>query len=545
MSAAPHEDRRQRDPPAPTQAAASRDEQTAARPARPPEVARARLSGGHAAAIAPTASQPLAASHRDRHEVLELARTSSRRRACASAGRRPRRTAVASRDAMILAAVTGPIPGSVSSSLGGRAVQVDGPDAPGRRRSAPGRRPRSPALARRRVVPRRHADLVAVLEDAPRGSARGRARPVSTRGPNPPAASTRSPTREPAGSRKTPGSLDRPDDLDDDERPRPGRSLRRAGVAGTPRRRSADPPSTSTDPPVPELAATRNDATATSPATAMMAIADQPPSGRRPRRRHRPPPAPSGPLSIVRHGALVGSRVEPSPAGSTRAAMSWRTRRLATLGALPTWTRRRGQPYGGALICGLSPGRGVAPGVGSPTGSLTPSSVRASNGPADPPSGPNLGRTSRRRDQRLIAVIGAARPAAPAGDPLGDVEHGRDPGLVVGEVDDDDPVARRRNRFRRPGETSAVGRKSASPSRTWSSVAPRPRAPPAAASAFATLWRARPPSVIGTRPTSTIRSSPASPVAPRPSRRRRARRSARPPPARRAAGRRADAARRA
>ena len=39
----------------------------------------------------------------------------------------------------------------------------------------------------------------------------------------------------------------------------------------------------------------------------------------------------------------------------------------------------------------------------------------------------------------MIAVIGAARPAAPAGDPLGDVEHRRDAGLVVGEVDDDDP----------------------------------------------------------------------------------------------------------
>ena len=62
-----------------------------------------------------------------------------------------------------------------------------------------------------------------------------------------------------------------------------------------------------------------------------------------------------------------------------------------------------------------------------------------------------------------------------------------------------------RNRLSRPGERSVDGRKSSSPSRTCSMVAPRPRAPPAAASALATLWPASPPMVIGTRAISTTR----------------------------------------
>ena len=102
----------------------------------------------------------------------------------------------------------------------------------------------------------------------------------------------------------------------------------------------------------------------------------------------------------------------------------------------------------------------------------------------------------------MIAVMGAARPAAPAGDPLGHVEDRRDAGLVVGEVHDDDPGAEpvqveppRRAFGRRPEVDEAVVR-------PRSIVAPRPRAPPAAASALATLWRASPPIVIGTSPIS-------------------------------------------
>ena len=41
----------------------------------------------------------------------------------------------------------------------------------------------------------------------------------------------------------------------------------------------------------------------------------------------------------------------------------------------------------------------------------------------------------------MMTVIGAAPAGRASGDPLGHVEHGRDPGLVVGEVDDDDPGA--------------------------------------------------------------------------------------------------------
>ena len=62
-------------------------------------------------------------------------------------------------------------------------------------------------------------------------------------------------------------------------------------------------------------------------------------------------------------------------------------------------------------------------------------------------------------------------------------------------------------RFMRPGDRSADGRKWRSPSATWAMVAPIARAPPAAASAFATLCHASPPRATGRSATSTISCS--------------------------------------
>ena len=100
-----------------------------------------------------------------------------------------------SRAAMILAAVTGPIPGSASSSelvARFRSTRPPAPPVRARRRSRrgtsgsassrEGTRTWSPSVRHRRQV----QDLGG--------------RSVSTRGPYPPAASTRSPTREPGGS---------------------------------------------------------------------------------------------------------------------------------------------------------------------------------------------------------------------------------------------------------------------------------------------------------------------------------------------------------
>ena len=70
----------------------------------------------------------------------------------------------------------------------------------------------------------------------------------------------------------------------------------------------------------------------------------------------------------------------------------------------------------------------------------------------------------------------------------------------------------RRYTLSRPGRLRRQsGRKSRRPRRTASIEAPRARAPAAAASALATLWRASPPSAIGT---SASRHDRAASVAP-------------------------------
>ena len=98
----------------------------------------------------------------------------------------------------------------------------------------------------------------------------------------------------------------------------------------------------------------------------------------------------------------------------------------------------------------------------------------------------------------MITVIGAARPAAPPAMPSATSSTAEMPASLWAKstMTTFDPT---RNRFNRPGDRSVSGRKSIRPSRTCAIDAPRPRAPPAAARALATLWRARPPIVIGIR----------------------------------------------
>ena len=60
----------------------------------------------------------------------------------------------------------------------------------------------------------------------------------------------------------------------------------------------------------------------------------------------------------------------------------------------------------------------------------------------------------------MMTVIGRRPTGRPAGDALGDVEHGRDAGLVVGEVHDDDLRRRAGTGSAGPGDRSASGRKS-------------------------------------------------------------------------------------
>ena len=106
----------------------------------------------------------------------------------------------------------------------------------------------------------------------------------------------------------------------------------------------------------------------------------------------------------------------------------------------------------------------------------------------------------------MIAVTGAARPAAPPAIAAATSRIASVPASLCAKST---ITVRwpRRNRFIRPGECSAEGRKSRSPSATWAIDMPSARAPPAAARAFARLWRASPPSATGTSAASTISCS--------------------------------------
>ena len=141
---------------------------------------RARVA--ERATIAPTASQPLR-GHLTRPSRASLSSANVfsptslrvRRSSTAANGRR-------SRDATILPAVTGPMPGSASSSAPVARFRSTARPLPDR---APAHRSR-PARAgdpdRARRLSRWHPDLIAVLEERRQGSAIP-ARSVSTRGP--------------------------------------------------------------------------------------------------------------------------------------------------------------------------------------------------------------------------------------------------------------------------------------------------------------------------------------------------------------------------
>ena len=104
----------------------------------------------------------------------------------------------------------------------------------------------------------------------------------------------------------------------------------------------------------------------------------------------------------------------------------------------------------------------------------------------------------------MIAVIGAARPAPPAAIPSATSRTAEIAGLVVGEVDDDDP---RPEPEQVEPSGRAVGRGAEVDEAVGDLRDRRARGrvpPPAAASAFATLCRASPPIVIGIRAASTI-----------------------------------------
>ena len=102
----------------------------------------------------------------------------------------------------------------------------------------------------------------------------------------------------------------------------------------------------------------------------------------------------------------------------------------------------------------------------------------------------------------MIAVTGAARPAAPPAIAAATSRIASVPASLCAKST---MIVRRpsRNRLSRPGDRSADGRKSRRPSATCSRVAPSARAPPAAASAFAMLCRARPPRATGRSATSS------------------------------------------
>ena len=126
-----------------------------------------------------------------------------------------------SRDAMILAAVTGPIPGSASSSAGGRAVQVDRRPGPAARTGP--RTPRGPVASPGCwIVPRWHTDLVAVVQRRGQVQVTCRATGVDSRAVAA-GGSNQVADPRPVGRRKTPGRSTAPTISTTSTRSLPGR----------------------------------------------------------------------------------------------------------------------------------------------------------------------------------------------------------------------------------------------------------------------------------------------------------------------------------
>ncbi len=242
---------------------------------------------------------------------------------------------------MILAAVAGPIPGSVSSSLGRRVVEVDRAgraDRPAGGRADP--HPRSSALA----TGSSSRDGTRIWSPSCSGAARFSSRPARAAVDARPVAAGR---RQQVADARTLGHPEdarvahRPDDLDDDL----AVTRRPARLAGLSRRsRSAGcrvgvPPTTATEPDDPAAERQRECGKGEHDGTADRDHR-RPRDGPEPRRSRERLAVPCGDAdtagsSRTRHGVGLGSTRRP-PRRAVARRRHRQTRRLATLGALPT-----------------------------------------------------------------------------------------------------------------------------------------------------------------------------------------------------------------
>ena len=302
-----------------------------------PEVTRRDLPGGDRGRDRPD-RQPAASAHlADRHEVLEVGER-------LLADELPRPQVLDRRERLLLAGREDlgdgrrPDPGSVSSSSAVARLRSIGPDAPPGR---PGAAPPPDAAGPFAAASSREGTRM--WSPSRSGAARLSSRParsVSTRGPYPPAASTRSPIRAPAGSSEDTRLVDRPDDLDDEDAARDRRRRTPPGCDG------------------PTRADDRQRRTA---------VDDDQPARRRPGREHERPDRERnrgdpddergpldgpprrrfgtagrrarGPARPDPRGRATASRSDPRidlPGGMVGRRRRGVTRRLATLGALPT-----------------------------------------------------------------------------------------------------------------------------------------------------------------------------------------------------------------
>ena len=291
------------------QAAAGPRGRAGSRPAR----ARSRRRGGSgatcpaatAAAIAPIARRLLRPISADRHEVLELGE-----RLLADELARPE--VVDRRERLSRRATRGSWPRSPARS---RAACRARPPWRGSGRSArrPARRHRLIAARRRpastpRSRPASSRDGTRIWSPSLSGAARFSSRPArsaSTRGPYPPAAATRSPTRASGGQPEDARVVDGADDLDDDEpRPAPPAVAWRADA----RRDLGEPPANG-DPAV-DGDRTRRARLPNASTNAPTARRDRgPPTTRRRARDRQASPAAS---------AGAGGSSRPGPTGSSR-----------------------------------------------------------------------------------------------------------------------------------------------------------------------------------------------------------------------------------
>ena len=305
-----------------------------------------------------------AASHRDRHERLELLeRLLADELACPEVLDRGERLGVLARRED-LGGGHRPDPGEGLELRAGGAVEVDGRGCPG-----PGASPACvPVFATGAPVAvtssrRRDPDLVAVARGPRRGSASRSRVGVDPRSvTRPPRRPGRRPATRLAAGRRRVARL-----------PRRSRRPRRRGRSPRPTHRAirtraerdAPMPAVHDDrPPASEPTAITK---ATTASTTSPADGDdrrgRGPTADRPRvdacSRRPWSDRPASPVSMERHGAdgRVQGSSPPRRDRLGRAVVRNRARRPATLGALPTRTRRRAEPYGAVAYLRLIGGR--------------------------------------------------------------------------------------------------------------------------------------------------------------------------------------------